>query len=125
TEAITELARRSSGLWPAFAAELGDVGYTRCGSLVLAFGDETSPSSDAEWVDRDACLALEPGVAPDCIGAWHLPCDAQVDPRRVVDRLVERVGDALRTGADVVDVTPDGVELADGTRIVSDRVVLA
>ena len=125
TKAITELALRSSELWPAFAAELGDVGYTRCGSLVLAFGDETSPSNDAEWVDRDACLALEPGVTPDCIGAWHLPRDAQVDPRRVVGRLVERVGDALHSNADVVAATPEGVELADGTRIAAERVVLA
>src|SRR4051812_4687334 len=125
TKAFMELAFRSSELWPAFAAELGDVGYTRCGSLVLSFGDETPPSADAEWLDGAACLALEPGVAPDCTGAWHLPRDAQVDPRRVVDRLVERVGDVLRTGADVVDVKPDGVELADGTRIAADRVVLA
>src|SRR5205823_1031747 len=117
TKAITELALRSSELWPAFAAELGDVGYTRCGSLVLAFGDETSPSSDAEWVDRDACLALEPGVTPDCSGAWHLPRDAQVDPRRVVGRLVERVGDALHSNADVVEATPEGIELADGRRL--------
>lgn len=125
TKAFTALALRSWELWPAFAEELGDVGYTQCGSLVLAFGGETPPSAEADWLDRDACLALEPGVTPDCIGAWHLPRDAQVDPRRVVERLVEHVGDALRSNADVVDATPDGVELADGTRIAADRVVLA
>src|SRR3954464_7848382 len=67
TKAFTELALRSWQLWPAFAEELGDVGYTQCGSLVLAFGDGVTPSPDAEWLDRDAVLALEPGVATDCI----------------------------------------------------------
>ena len=38
--------------------------------------------------------------------------------------LAERLDD-LRTNADVVDVNPDGVELADGSRIDADRVVLA
>ena len=51
--------------------------------------------------------------------------DAQVDPRRVVDALVSKIGDALRTHADVVDLTPRSVELADGSRIEADRVVLA
>src|SRR3954464_14085376 len=34
TPGFTALARRSADLWPAFADELGDVGYTRCGSLL-------------------------------------------------------------------------------------------
>jgi len=125
TKAFAALALRSWELWPAFAEELGDVGYTQCGSLVLAFGSEVPPSPDAEWLDRAACLALEPGVSPDCVGAWHLPRDAQVDPRRVVERLVELVGDELHTNTDVVHAAHSGVELADGTRIAADRVVLA
>jgi glycine oxidase len=125
TKAFTDLALRSWELWPAFAEELGEVGYTQCGSLVLSFGGEAPPTNDAEWLDRDACLALEPGVSAECIGAWHLPRDAQVDPRRVVSALVERLGDAVRTHADVVDTTAGSVELADGTRIAADRVVLA
>jgi glycine oxidase len=125
TKAFTALARRSWELWPAFAAELGDVGYTQCGSLVLAFAEEEAPSAEAEWLDRDAVLALEPGVAPDCVGAWHQPRDAQVDPRRVVDELVRALEGAVRSRADVVDVEPDMVSLADGTRVHADTVVLA
>ena len=125
TRAFTELARRSWELWPAFAADLGTVGYTQCGSLVLAFGDEEPPSDDAEWLDRGACLALEPGVSPECRGAWHLPRDAQVDPRAVVAALVRELEDVVRTSADVVEASPEGVELADGTRIAADAVVLA
>jgi glycine oxidase len=54
-----------------------------------------------------------------------LAADAQVDPRRVTAALVQQVGDALRANTDVVEVTPDSVELADGSRVVADRVVLA
>jgi glycine oxidase len=125
TKAFTELALRSWELWPEFAAQLGNVGYTQCGSLVLAFGDETPPAPDAEWLDRDACVALEPGIAPDCLGAWHLPRDAQVDPRSVVTALVDELGGVVRSNADVVDASPDSVVLADGTRIAADTVVLA
>ena len=124
TKGFTELARRSAELWPAFAQELGDVGYTRCGSLVLAFDGER-PAGVGEWVDGDACRALEPGIAPDCTGGVLLRDDAQVDPRRVVAALVAAVGSALRVNADVVEIAPDGVELADGSRIQADRVVLA
>jgi glycine oxidase len=124
---FTALARRSRGLWPSFATELGEVGYTECGSLALAFafGEEAPPAEDAEWIDRDACLALEPGVSPECTGAWHMTRDAQVDPRRVVARLVALLGDAIRPHSDVVEATADGVALADGSRIAADRVVLA
>jgi glycine oxidase len=121
TPGFTALARRSAELWPAFADELGDVGYTRCGSLVLAF-DERDVGAD--WLDGAACSALEPGIAPDCVGGLLLDEDAQVDPRRVVGELVQRLDD-LRTHADVVDLTPTGVELADGSRLAADRVVLA
>ena len=51
--------------------------------------------------------------------------DAQVDPRRVVAALADRLGGAVRTSTDVVDVTPESVGLADGSRVEADRVVLA
>jgi glycine oxidase len=112
TPGFTALARRSAELWPAFAAALGDVGYTRCGSLVLAFDGERPGELPAELLDADACRALEPGIAADCTGGLLLADDAQVDPRRVAAALAELVGDGLRTGADVVALTPDSVELA-------------
>jgi glycine oxidase len=115
------LARRSADLWPTFAEELGDVGYTRCGSLNLAFDEQEVGEG---WLDGDACRALEPGISTDCVGGVLIDEDAQVDPRRVVGRLAQRLDD-LRTHADVVDVNPDGVELADGSHIAADRIVLA
>jgi glycine oxidase len=121
TPGFAALARRSAELWPAFADELGAVGYTRCGSLLLTFDER---ELDTGWLDGAACRALEPGVAPDCVGGLLLDEDAQVDPRRVVDALAQRLDD-LRTHADVVALTPEGVELADGSRLSADRVVLA
>ena len=121
TPGFTALARASAALWPAFADELGDVGYTRCGSLALSF--DSGELEDC-WLDGDTCRALEPGVSPDCVGGFLLDEDAQVDPRRVVATLSGRVAD-LVTGADVVGVAPDSVELADGSTIGADRVVLA
>jgi glycine oxidase len=121
---LAALARRSAELWPAFAAELGDVGYTRCGSLVVGFAD--SPVAlDGEWLDGAACRALEPGIASDCAGGVVLADDAQVDPRRAAAALARALGGALRSSCDVVEVTPERVELADGSRVEADRVVLA
>ena len=125
TPGFTALARRSAKLWPAFAAELGDVGYTRCGSLVLAFADSPLDLDGGEALDGAACRALEPGIAPDCVGGLLLADDAQVDPRRAVAALARALGAAVRTNTDVVDVSPESVGLADGSRIEADRIVLA
>lgn len=121
TPGFTKLAQRSAELWPAFASELGDVGYTRCGSLVLTF-DESEVADG--WLDGDTCRALEPGIANEAAGGFVLDDDAQVDPRRVVQALRARI-DRVLAGADVVGVTPNEVELADGSRLAADRVVLA
>ena len=130
TAGFTALARRSSELWPAFAAELRDAtgidpGYTQCGSLVLSFGAAVDENLDGEWLDAAQCRALEPGIADDCTGGLHLSQDAQADPRRTVEALAAVLGDAVRAGADVVELAEDHVLLADGARIEAERVVLA
>ncbi|HEV7132359.1 MAG TPA: glycine oxidase ThiO [Gaiellaceae bacterium] len=130
TPGFAALARRSSELWPGFARELRDAtgidaGYTRCGSLVLAFGDEPDARLGGDWLDGAECRALEPGIAADCTGGIHLSRDAQVDPRRIVDALAAVLGDAVRTGADVVALDEHVAVLADGTRVEADRIVLA
>jgi len=130
TPGFTALAHRSAELWPSFADELRsetavDVGYTRCGSLVLSFDGTRGNTVGGEWLEHDECLALEPGIAADCRGGMHLPQDAQVDPRRVVAALAAVLGDVVRVNADVVELDETGVVLADGTRIEAERVVLA
>jgi glycine oxidase len=126
-EELGALAARSADLWPTFADELReatgiDVGYTRCGSLLLAFD---RADATEEWLDGDACLALEPGISPDCVGGLLVAGDAQVDPRRVVQALVRVLGGVLRPHSDVVELNPDALELADGSRIGAERIVLA
>jgi glycine oxidase len=126
-EELGALAIRSADLWPAFAEELRgasgiDVGYTRCGSLLLAF-EEVDVT--AEWLDGDACRALEPGISPDCVAGLLVPDDAQVDPRRAVQALVAVLEGAFRPHSDVVALRPDELQLADGTRIGAERIVVA
>jgi glycine oxidase len=130
TPGFTALAHASAELWQAFADELEsetgiDPGYTRCGSLVLSFDETHDETLGGEWLEADECRAIEPGIAGDCRGGVHLPQDAQVDPRRAVAALAALLGDAVRLNADVVALAEDGVELADGTRIEAERVVLA
>lgn len=121
---FTALARRSAELWPAFAAELGDVGYARCGSLALAF-DGRDPDVEGDPLTVEECRALEPGIGAAVTGGVLLPSDAQVDPRRLVDALAERLRDVVQTGADVVAVDERGATLRDGTRVEARRVVVA
>jgi glycine oxidase len=126
-EELGALATRSADLWPTFADELRevtgvDVGYTRCGSLLLAF-DEAEATG--EWLDGDACRALEPGISPECAGGLLVPDDAQVDPRRAAQALVQALGETVRPQSDVVALGPNELELADGSRIEAARMVLA
>jgi glycine oxidase len=123
TERTAALSAAAARLWPAIAAGLGDVGYTRCGSLVLSWNGERD--AEGPWLDGDECRALEPAVSPDCVGAVLLEEDAQVDPRLVVAALAEKLGDVVRVGADVVNLDGAGATLADGTRVEAGRVVLA
>jgi glycine oxidase len=123
TAGFTALARRSAAMWPALANELGDVGYTRCGSLLVLFDGDEAP--EGEELDGEACRALEPGIAADCRGGVLLAEDAQVDPRRAARALTDLLADAVRSDVDVVEVDGEHVELADGTGIAGERIVLA
>jgi len=96
---LTELLLASVRAWPAFAAELGDVGFAESGSLLvgLTAGDQAEIERYRSYQDslglpvtalsaaqlRQREPALHPGVRP---GAYT-PIDAQVDPRRLVARL--------------------------------------
>jgi glycine oxidase len=142
TEPLAALGRQSLELWPAFAAELEeatgvDVGFERSGTLFVAFDRDELEGVD--W-ERDVlarvgieirrlsagdCRALEPGLAPSCAGGLLAPHEAQVDSRRVAAALAQALGDALRSGVDVVSMAPGGVILADGSRVRGERILLA
>lgn len=149
-EAFAPLARRSAGLYPAFAAELAevsglDIGYERSGTLYVAFDrDELEVvrrehefhqriGLSSEWLGAAACRALVPGLAPQCAGGLHAREEAQVDPRTLAVALaaaLRKAGGELRVSADVVDGLRNGGRLcgvvtADGTRVPAGKVLLA
>ena len=141
--ALLALGLDGARRWPAFADELReatgvDVGYRRCGTLVVA-----RDRDEAEALDRELALRRAPGAArpSGCCrrprgarsplsrppSAWPStsPDDHAVDPRLLtaaLARAAERAGVVLRPGAEVARVAHDGarvqgVELRGGERI--------
>jgi glycine oxidase len=132
---LLELNLRSAHRWPAFADELRDVtgvdvGYRRCGTLLLARDRDEAEAVERERALRErlglrverllpsAARRREPGLAPTLRLAIELPDDHAVEPRRLVAALVEactRAGVRLHPHAPVDDVTA----------LPADRVVVA
>jgi glycine oxidase len=127
---LTELLVASVRAWPGFAAALGDVGYRESGSLLVgvtaadqaeiaryrSYQDSLGLPVDALSADelRQREPDLHPGVRP---GAYT-SIDAQVDPRRLVQRLSEACADAgIATAGgvgDLSDVDADVIVVAAG-----------
>ena len=99
------------------------VGFARCGVLVRV-AEDAPPDADACWCPDAA--ALEPALRSG--GAWSLPEEGVVDPRRVMPVLRAAVRDAgvtVRTGDPVVEVRPGAVRLASGDVVRGEVVVCA
>jgi glycine oxidase len=102
TPALVRLMAASAQRWPSFAAALGvDVGYDDTGTLSLAVTADDVASAAREWrspVLRPSQLReLEPALSPRVRAGVHRPADRQVDPRRVVAALRERLADRIIT----------------------------
>jgi glycine oxidase len=144
--ALLELGLRSARRWLAFAQELRDVsgidvGYRRCGTLVVARDRDAAEALERELALRQRlglpvgrlrasqARALEPALAPGVRLALDVPDDHAVDPRLVTLALAaaaERAGVTLRPGAEVAEVRPGrGVALADGELVRAEQVVVA
>jgi len=116
--------RASLALWPRFAASLEaasgvSVDLRLDGVLAPAFGAVDADrirrdverlgarGSDLRWLQAAQARALEPGLAPDLVGAAFAPSDGQVDNRRLVDALeiaVRRAHVRVQTGAAVAQI---------------------
>ena len=146
---LLRLNLASARRWPDFAAELeatsgASVGYRACSSLLVAFDrDDARVLQDlgayleelgleAEARSGSDCRRSEPALAPGvCSGLW-VAGDHQVDNRLLAAALlatleVEGVA-VLRKSVRAVDIDADavrGVVLDDGTRLTTDRIVLA
>ncbi|GAA0515319.1 glycine oxidase ThiO [Paractinoplanes deccanensis] len=101
--ALVRLMERSADLWPGFAAGLGvDVGYDDTGTLSLAMTADDVAEAARLWTKQQLPLLrpselreLEPALSPRVRIGVHSPRERQVDPRRVVAALRERLGDRI------------------------------
>ena len=98
--ALARLMERSAELWPAFAEELGgNVGYDDTGTLGLAMTADDVAQAARIWTRLQLPLLRpselrdrEPALSPRVRMGVHAPGERQVDPRRVVAALRERLG---------------------------------
>jgi glycine oxidase len=149
-DALLSLGLRSAELFAPFVSELElasemRVGYTRCGTLLVARDADEASALERELALRErlglevqrlrasAARRLEPGLAPSLRLALDVPGDHAVDPRTMVAALaaaILRGGGELRTGTAVtsLDVAGDsvrGVVLGDGSHVAARQVVVA
>ena len=92
---MLDLCRRSLALYPALAAELGDIGYSQCGALHVAYTDAEAADVRRQHAWQSAAgLRAELRTAPRAIVALWQPEDAIVDNRkltRALRALLERL----------------------------------
>jgi glycine oxidase len=85
TGPMFDLGRRSLALYPALAAELGDIGFARCGALHLAFTEKEAAElrRHQAW-QSSAGLRAELRPARGALLALWQPEDGVVDNRKLV-----------------------------------------
>lgn len=139
----------SSARWPGWAADLADrgvdVGYMRCGSLMVArdaddaaelrrlLATQQALGLDVEWLRGREARAVEPGLAPSTRGAVAVTGDHQVDNRALIvgllrlldgDRSVQLVPQRV-AALESVGGTIRSVRLGDGSTVAAPRIVMA
>jgi glycine oxidase len=149
-ESLLRLNLEGRELWPAFAAELGEVtalptGFAETGALVVAadrddaeelrrlYAFQDSLGLQADWLAPRAARQLEPGLSPRIRGAILAPQDGCVRPEDVVKALARAFTDAggvLRNEAEVTGLLTEGgrvsgVEVSGVEIIEADTVVVA
>jgi len=156
-EPLLELGLRGALAYPEFASELAaasgasGVGYTPCGTLLVARDADEAQALERELeLRRQFGLAvkrlrasearrLEPGLAPSLRLALEVPDDHAVDPRALTPALTEaisRAGGEVREHAPVAGLALGGgpgadaqrvvgVRMTDGSMIAAEQVVIA
>jgi glycine oxidase len=99
---MLDLCRRSLAMYPALAAELGDVGYARCGALHVAFTEHEAGElrRHHRW-QTAAGLRTELRSHPGALLALWQPEDGVVDNRkltRAIRSSLERSGGRIVRG---------------------------
>jgi glycine oxidase len=95
--ALVGLMAESARRWPSFAESLGvDVGYDGAGTLSLAVTADDLAEARRGWrspvLSPSELRRLEPALSPRVRAGVYTATDRQVDPRRVVAALRERLG---------------------------------
>lgn len=142
------LSRESLAKWPAFARELEaasgrSVGYDDEGTLVVAddrdsaralrrlYQFQQAQGVPVTWLSGREAADLEPALTSRIPAAILSPEDHQVDPRAVVEALVDachRSGVSVREHTEAVAVEPGApasVVLSGGERVEAGAVVVA
>lgn len=150
-EPLLDLGLRSAAAYPRFVAELllaagrSDVGYTRCGTMLVA-----RDADEAQVLERELELRQrfglrverlrasearrrEPGLAPALRLALDVPDDHAIDPRSLTPALaaaVRATGGEVREGCAVAGLdaaggSVRGVRLNDESVVRADQVVIA
>lgn len=133
---ILRLNLAASQAWPAFADELGvdSVDYRRNGTLMAAYDADDKALLDnlgdlheqeglpVERLRSRECRSLEPLLTPGVRGGVYSPLDHQVNPRRVVAELLNRVP---TIAVSATEVARNQVVSADGQVMACQQVVVA
>ncbi|MEU8657095.1 glycine oxidase ThiO [Actinoplanes philippinensis] len=95
---LTRLLEAGHELWPSFVAGLGDVGYDRAGTLSLALTADDVAEAAREWKHQkltpltgSRVRDLEPAISPRVRAGAFAAAEHQVDPRKIVAVLRERL----------------------------------
>ncbi len=145
---MLDLALRSRGAWPKWAADLEarsgvKVDYLPCGALQVAFTDDEVHALEAKVAWHQAThlrsvlhgppslRELEPALTTDALAAAEFPDDHQVDPRKLLRALAvaaTKAGVTFKGGAvrGLVEAggRVTGVDV-DGEALPADLVILA
>ena len=148
---LLELGCASARDYPGFvselcaASQLAEIGYARCGTLMVARDDDEAQALEREFelrrrfgldVERlrpSQARALEPGLSPALRLALSVGDDHAIDPRVLIPALcvaIERAGGEVRPRTPVRGVATtagrvSGVVLEDGAELAAAAVVIA
>jgi glycine oxidase len=142
-EALFDLGRAGLDRWPAFAAELCDLGHDPGlrteGTLVVAVdpadraelaglaGHLAALGHPVDAVSGRELRALEPGLGTSVRTGLSVPGDLAVDNRRLTAALLAAVRErgVAEVAKPAISVRPGRVDCADGSTLVGDAVVIA
>ncbi|HWS38221.1 MAG TPA: glycine oxidase ThiO [Actinoplanes sp.] len=120
---LTRLLEASQELWPEFAAALGEVGYDTAGTLSVALTADDVAEAAREWrhqklsqLSGSQVRDREPAVSPRVRAGAFAAHEHQVDPRKVVAVLRERLTGRIvaQRVTELSDVDADVVVVAAG-----------